>query len=603
MFDQMRKNTKTILWVTVVAFIGLMFFAWGADFQLGRKKRIDPNEIGSVNGQPIYGRVYDAQVAQARQNYQKQSGHDVDDRTDALIRSQTWDQMVQEMLILQEARKHGITVSDEEVVQAIMTQPPPDVMQSPNFQTNGRFDLAKYQAALRDPNLDTRGLEEQYRENLPLQKMQLMAASAASVTDDELWDDWQAQNAKVKVSYVRVPGTKFTVNEAGISDAELQAYYNAHREKYQIPLQAEIEYVSIPNRYTDQDSVNVVEQARQIASDAKRGEDFAGLVETYSEAPTSMRGGPDGTYLTADRITDPGVRSAAFSLAVGEVSGVIAGPGGFHVIKVEDRKTDPKGDKVKIADILLPLNPSAETLSQIRDQILQFRQEADKRPFDQVAADMKLAVKQTGPFAEGGFIPGIGPSQELTDFAFSQPVGDISIPFERPDGWMVARLKNRQAPHIAEFSEVQERVRSEMADSVRVAQAAQVADRLLGAARAGTPMEKVAANDSRAEYGMTDAFGILGFPQGIGGDPAVIGAIFAGQSTGVMPKVISGAKAAYVIDVLERTPADKTAFESQKNQERASLLQRRQGELVNDWLTNLRKSAKIEDYRFGVFGS
>jgi hypothetical protein len=37
MFDQMRKNTKIVLWITVIAFIALIFLAWGANFQLGGK--------------------------------------------------------------------------------------------------------------------------------------------------------------------------------------------------------------------------------------------------------------------------------------------------------------------------------------------------------------------------------------------------------------------------------------------------------------------------------------------------------------------------------------------------------------------------------------
>ncbi len=601
MFDQMRRNTKTILWITVIAFVGLIFLAWGADFSLGDKKKMDPGTIGSVNGTPIYARTYDALVSQNRQSYQQQqAGRDIDERTEVMIRNQTWDNLVQDTLLREEAKRRGITVTDQEVVQAVLTQPPPDVMQNPGFQTNGQFDLAKYQAALRDPNVDTRALEQQYRSNLPLQKLQMQIIGSVTVSDADLWDAYQAQNDRAKVAYARIPAGKFTVDEGSISQQQMEQYLQSHRESYKLPRQADVQYVQIPLRYTEQDSLNLIDQAKQIVQDAKN-EEFSGLVDAYSEAAPATRGGADGMYLTEAQISDPGVRAAAFSLPVGGMSDVIASPNGLHVIKVVDRKADPAGDSVKFADIFMSYRPSPETISTLRDKIVQFRTDAEKADFAQTAGTLNLQVKDTGMFGEAGYIPGLGSSPEVLDFAFSVPVGTVSQPIEKPEGWIVVKLKDRKDPHTAALSEVEARVRTEVADSLRVDQAAQVASRLLSAAQAGTPVDKLASLDPRAEAGSTDAFGRLGFPQGIGSDPAVVGPIFAAPGPGLIPKVLRGRSAAYVVQVLERTPADRNAFEAQKNQLRNSLIQRRQNQLFTEWLTTLKRSAKIEDYRFGRF--
>lgn len=598
MFDQLRKNTKLILWITVVAFIGLGFLAWGAQMDLGGTAKIAPGTIGLVNGKPIDGRTYDMLVQQERDNYKQQAGRDPDERTDIQIRSQAWGDLVQETILRQEADRRKIRVTDAEVVEAVFTQPPTQFQQHPQFQTDGRFDPAKYKAYLQDPNVPTQMLEEQYRRTLPLQKLQMMVAGTVSVSESELWDSFQAQNERIRVEYLMVPGSKFPVDAATISQADIEAYYRAHRTSYAAPAQAVLQFVSVPIRATQNDSLNLAEQARGILQEFKNGEDFLLLVNDFSEAAPNLRGGDAGTYVTAQQIADPSVRAAAFALPVGGVSEVLGGQAGVHVIKVIDRKADPAGEQVKFADIFLPLRPSGDTYGQIRDTITQFRQEAGRRSFEQVAAEMRLTVEETPPFGETGFIPGIGPAPDLQTFAFQAASGSVSPPMELPDGWVVARLKERREPGVPELALIQDRVRTEAADSMRVAQAAQVAERLLPQVQAGTPMASLSRTDGSVVFDSTEPFARLGFPKGIGADPAVIGPLFAGGE-GVYGKVLRGRTAAFLVKVVQRIPADRDAFQSQKASLRTTLAQRRQGQVFNEWLGALKKQAKVKDYRFG----
>jgi parvulin-like peptidyl-prolyl isomerase len=598
MFDQLRRNTKLILWITVVAFIGLGFLGWGLSSGFGGKAKIAPGTIGLVNGKPIDGRAYDLVVQRERENYKQQAGRDPDERTEIQMRTQAWNDLVQEMILRQEADRRKIRVTDTEIVEAVFSQPPQEFTQSPAFQTNGKFDQAKYRAYLQDPNTPTQMLEEQYRQNLPLQKLQMMVAGTVSVSNSELWDAFQAQNERIKVEYLMIPGSKFQIDASTLSQADIEAYYQAHRQSYQAPAQAVLQFVSIPIRPTQNDSLNLVEQARGILQEYRNGEDFLLLVSDFSEAPLQLLGGDAGTYLTASQIADPDVRAAAFSIGVGEVSGVLGGTTGVHVIKVLDRKVDPAGEQVKYADIFLPLRPSGDTYGQIRDTISQFRQDTAKRPFEQVASEMQLPVRETAPFGDGGFIPGLGSAPDLQAFAFKAAPGTVSAPTELPDGWVVARLKERREPGIPDLAQILDRVRTEAADSMRVTQAAQMAQGLVSQAQAGTPLASLARPDGSVVFDTTEPFARMGFPKGIGADPAVIGPLFAGGE-GVQHEVLRGRTSAFVVKVVQRIPADRDAFQSQKESLRKALMQRRQNQVFTEWLATLKKQAEVKDYRFG----
>lgn len=600
MFEQMRKNTKTILWITVIAFLGLIFLAWGADFSVGKRQGMIPGAIGEVNGQPIPGRQYDQLVMQSRENYKQQAGRQPDERTDAQIRSQAWNELVQDLVLRQEVERRGIRVTVDELREAILNQPPSDVQSMPQFQTDGRFDLTKYQALLRNPNFDTRSIEEQYRRSLPLQKLQFQITSAVGASDAELWESYRASNEKIKVACLILPASKFTVEESAITQGDLEAYYEGHKSSYRMPAQAVLQYVSVQRRPTELDSLNLIEQGRGILQELAEGEDFLVLVDAYSEASPQMRGGDQAIFFGSDQISDPSVKDAAFSLPVGGVSDVLPGRTGIHMIKVIERQDGPNGPQVKLADIYLPLEPSPETVATLRDLVLEVRTAALKTPLEQVAQERGLTVRETPPFGEGGFIPGIGSDAQLASFAFRGAIGEIATPVETPEGWVVARIRARQPERFAELSDVSERVRTEVLDSLRVDQAVQVAEGLLSRARAGTPLSALPGSEARAGFETLDPFPRLGGARVIGNDAAVIGPLFAASKPGLVPKVLRGRTGAFVCEVLEIVPADRAAFESQKEGMRRSLIQRRQAQVFNDWLGELKKQADVKDYRWGV---
>ena len=111
-------------------------------------------EIGRVNGTPIlyndfnqtYRRIFDQVQNSQEDPVTTQQINDIEDAA--------WDEVVDQVLIAQELTRRGIVVTDDEVLSAARFNPPPEFQSSPSFQTDGIFDIQKYQAYLASPTID-----------------------------------------------------------------------------------------------------------------------------------------------------------------------------------------------------------------------------------------------------------------------------------------------------------------------------------------------------------------------------------------------------------------------------------------------------------------
>lgn len=598
MFDVMRRNTKLIMWITAASFVLLIFLAWGMEFQgignnnTGRAAGV----IGRINGKPITAQAYTNMIMMLRDNYAQQ-GQPIDEALEVQLRDQAWNQIVQEYLMLGEIERLKLSVTDREIAEAIRNSPLPQMMQLPQFQTNGQFDYSKYLSALNDPNQDWLPLENMYRADLPKQKLQQLVVSSVKISEADVRRQFETENTKAKVAFAFLPASKYPVDVNTLDESAIRAYYDQTKDDYRTDQQAFVEYVRIEKKAVEADTIAARDLIAQAAQEARAGEDFSILVSAYSEAPAQMRGGDQGTYMTREQFSSPVVRDAAFALAVGQVSEILAEPAGFHLIKVEDRRTTPDKDEVKIADIFVPVTLSGETLTSYSDRAQAIAGAARESGGDLRAAAQaeEIEVSAAGPFGRRSFVQRLGQLVGFMDWAFNADPNTI-VTWESPDSWYVIKMVRRREAGLQPYEEVKEKVKSDYALSLSCDQAAQAAERILQAAKSGTSLLDAAKSEPNASADVTDEFAKRGFPRGLGNDPAVMARAFA-DPPGLVPQVIKTKRGAYVIDILARNQAEETQYAAQRQQIRQQLFQRKRTDIVNRWMEDLRSRAKIEDYR------
>jgi parvulin-like peptidyl-prolyl isomerase len=167
---------------------------------------------------------------------------------------------------------------------------------------------------------------------------------------------------------------------------------------------------------------------------------------------------------------------------------------------------------------------------------------------------------------------------------------------ESSDSWYVVRLTRRRPAGLAPFEEVRDRVKGDAAVAQQAEQAKQGAETILNSVRAGSSFEDAAKLVTGATSGVTDEFARRGFVRGLGNDPIVMDQVFTAPP-GLLPSAITTKRGAYVLQILSRTAADESAFATQRESIRQSLIQRqrRRSRTLTD---GLRTQAKIEDFRF-----
>lgn len=123
-----------------------------------------------------------------------------------------------------------------------------------------------------------------------------------------------------------------------VSEAEAKKYYEDHRDQFSNPGQVAFRELVLLSNAPEARAGRKAE-AVNIASRAKAGEDFIGLVKSYSEAPSRGIEGKIGPLRTSDLL--PEIAKALTALGPGAVSDPVETSQGWHILQLISRQ-DPE---------------------------------------------------------------------------------------------------------------------------------------------------------------------------------------------------------------------------------------------------------------------
>ena len=239
--------------VTLVIIIGLGLFAFIAEEAFRSceaTKNQQRQQVGEVLGNKINVQEFQSLVDEYQEVIKMTQGRDnLSEEELNQVKDQVWNQFINDQLISNEAKKLGLTVTDEELQNILKEGTNPLLRQSPfvNQQT-GRFDvtmltkfLADYKKNASNPQLAEsyeriykywQFIEKQLRTQTLAQKFQGLVAGSLLSNPVSAKMAFDAQNQESDILLASIPYSSINDNDVNVSDADIKAKFDSEKEMF-----------------------------------------------------------------------------------------------------------------------------------------------------------------------------------------------------------------------------------------------------------------------------------------------------------------------------------------------------------------------------------
>ncbi|OZI61023.1 SurA N-terminal domain-containing protein [Bordetella genomosp. 11] len=524
MFDFIRNHQRwmqlilLILIVPTFAFFGVQSYS---SFMSEEPK------MATVNGKPITQREYDQARRDQLDQYRQMMGAQFDPALvdTPAMRQRLLDQLINQRLLAAAAADNHFSVSDETLRNTIAS--------NPAVQDNGKFSPERYRAVLAAQGLTPATFEAGLRRDLavgrvldPISQSARLPATVAGSIEHALTETRHVLTRRFAAADYK--------GKVQVSDADIQSWYDANKQQYQVPDQVQAQYLVLDEaaasagiKVSDDDIAKYYEQNKsrfgqperrrashimiKLAADATdaqrkaaraKAEDiarqaaanpgaFAELAKKYSEdAGSSSRGGDLG-WIGPGMLT-PALQKAVDGLNKGQVSGVVESPFGLHVVQLTDLQPAQTKPLAEVRDQIVEEIRKQIASSRFSDMATKLTSLVyDQRDSLQPAADaLGLKLRQAGGITRSGLLPqdqaGPGAASASPDSAlldnprvrqalFSPEVlrdkQNSGVIELTPDTMLVVRVAASTPAHVPPLDQLKDKIRARLIET-RAADAA-----------------------------------------------------------------------------------------------------------------------------------
>lgn len=541
------------------------------------------------------------------------------------LKGKTLDQLIRLRLLRQEANRIGLEVTDTEVRDSIAT------MQA--FQPGGRFDKDTYLRVLRSNSLTPAEFEESKRDELTVGKLQDLISAGVHVSEDDVHSRYVYDNEKVDLNYVEFKADPYVASVA-VSDNDVQAYFDAHQDKFREPDRVRLDYIqysaplflakaeispeevqayydshksefSTPERVharhilfqiapdaDDAARAEIRKQAEDVLAKARQGEDFAGLAEKYSQDSSAGNGGDLGFFPRGRMV--PQFEAVAFSLSPGAISEIVETEYGLHIIKVEAREEAKSQTLEEARPRILGELKAAKSIEMARQQAHTDREKAAAgEPLAPLAEAIGTTVQTSIPVGKGETVPSVG--NLISNAAITLDTNAVGPVVDGELGPVVFRVTEKIPAHVPPLTEIRAKVESALKLEKAGVMAKEAADAFLAKAQT-SGWDSATSETKGVEEKQTGPFTRAGdFIPGIGTVEHLKKAAFdLTTEKQVAPAVYESDDAHIVVSLHERIAADEAQFAEQKKSLITQSENRRKAQVMEEFVDFLKGRATID---------
>ncbi len=441
MLQAINDRIKGWLGITIVILIGLPFALWGIQSYFDDA---GPRYAAKVNSSEITASDFERSVSRQRQSMLRQYGGKLPISEKAL-RERTLTQMINQRLLEEVTFENGYRISDAVLSERIRQL----------FTVDGVFDRERFEAGVASLGMNIPMYEHSLRNELRLQQMQSAFANSTFVTHDAVKKLAALTEQTRDISVLTFNVDHFSTATKPTAE-EIKQYYESNLQRFMLPEKIKIDYVEITsdalaeNVEIDEQQVkemydhyvksvtgreerkasHILIQAGEdkaaakviietIQNELKQGADFAALAKKYSQDPGSATNGGDLDWVAMGEMVKP-FEQKLFSMEKGSVSDVVETQFGYHLIKLDDVRSEPVvplavkryefEDEIKADSVASMFYDLSERLASTAYE--------NPDSLDVVVDDLGLKIKTSDYFShsEG---KGIADNKKVRDIAFS----------------------------------------------------------------------------------------------------------------------------------------------------------------------------------------
>jgi len=620
MLKTMRKNVKALaptLWIVIATFIISIFAIWGGAGRLGEQRQDDT--IAWMGRNHITTDSYYAALRNRLEALQKEfTGLNKNFIQQLNIPQQVLEQMIQQDLLAQKAREMGITASDEEVRDRIVSL----------FQRDGKFiGFAEYRRILEYNRMSLPQFENSLKEEIVLNKMVQLLTAGITATPEELWENYRKQNESAKVDYLYLEESKVPYDET-LTAPEIQAYFEKNKAKYNLPerrqglyvflrtddLKKEIQvsegdiekyYKDNINQFKEPEKIRVSrvffssagkdkealkKEAQTILDSLTGGSDFAQVARTSSQDEKAKEGGDWGfdewRRLAANEIEE------IEKLSSGQMSGVVETPDGLSILKVTEKEPEKTQTLEEVKPRIISSLEDQKARERAEERIGQVVKMARReKSLSAAAQKMGLKAESTGLVKRAQALGDFDPAGSISQALFELKEKQVSSAVYAFSGTGIVELEKIEAPRPAAFEEVSQDVEKD----VRAGKQKEITLRKIEEARPqleGKNWEEVGPKlgleyKSVAEHKKEQYLG------GIGESPEIDRLAFSLPLNQVSDPV-EFATGYALVRVLERKEASREEFEKNRQTEMTNLLETKRNKFLQAYLDKVRGEKNVK---------
>lgn len=352
--------------------------------------------VAKVNGEIITLSELENELAQVRE--QVKNVYLPNEQSDALKVEQKkmLNLLIENKIILQNARKAGIEITPSEINRCLEEA-------IGNMKKNFPDEKA-FEEALLERQTSLAELRRQYK---------------LRIEEELIIQRYVEQEVKSKID---------------VSQNEIDAYFERQREEVRA------KHILLKTE----------EEALAVLAQIKAGADFDKLAKEKSQGPSAEKGGDLGYFRDGDMV--PEFSDAVFQMKKGEVSGPVKTQFGYHIIKLEDRRTIEPGERIHACHIVTKTYEEAQ-------ELLEKLKKGEK--FERLAKE-----KSIGPSAKNGGDLGYFKRgdmvSEFENVAFNLKIGELSDIVTTDYGYHIIKVIGREALSPVEVSAVKENINNKL---------------------------------------------------------------------------------------------------------------------------------------------